>query len=173
MGYALFVPEANDMVIRRQLFARMDSEGLLHSAMHAFEAPSVDDWLQQTSHEQGWLVCCQPDHMPYAAKNVGGMALFCPLQGRVWTFDFTAFRAHFKEAAAMCRAGLAWFFANAPCDSVLGFCAVRNKHAWALAYQAGFKILGRVPGACYRARHKRYEEAVLVQATRNNIRSFQ
>ncbi len=153
---------------RETLFQRMQEEGLLPYAMHAYTHPTKEDWLALTNPQKGWLLCCSADEKSHMqAENVRGIAWLAPWQGRVWTFDFTAFREHFSEAVPMSKGALRWIFANVPCDSVMGISARSNRHAWRLAQRAGFQVLGEVEGACYMARKYRYEAGVLVMATRS------
>ncbi len=170
MSYSYFVTPHGEPLstdFREKLFLRMQDEGLLPFTMHAFACPSKEDWLALTVAQKGWLVCCVQQGDEFLAENVCGMAMFVPWQGRVWSFEFTAFREHFSEAVAMSRGVLQWIFANAPCDTVLGLSALSNRHAWRLARQAGFEVLGHVEGACYMARRCAYEEGVLVMAKRS------
>ncbi len=170
MNYTYFVAPSHEPLastFRKALFLRMQEEGLLGFTMHAFTSPTVQDWLSLTAAHKGWLLCCVQEGDSFTAEKVRGMAMLMPWQGRVWTFDFTAFRAHFTEAVAMSRGALSWIFAHAPCDSVMGLSALSNRHAWRLAKQAGFEVLGTVQGACYMARKCSYEEGVLVMARRS------
>ncbi len=174
--------------LRTALFRRMQQEGLLPFAMHAYAKPQLEDWLQSTASQRGWLLCCHKKGSPQDLAHIQAMAFFAPLPWgygngdhknnaqekthkeltgtRVWTFDFTAFRSYFSEAAAMSRKGLQWFFAHAPCDTVLGLCAKSNRHAWRLAQKAGFTTLGQLPGACFVGRKNTHEAGILVAATR-------
>ncbi len=173
MEYTYFVLPAEQgglAPFRQALFTRMQQEGLLQAAMHAYQSPCLEDWLHLTQAANVQVLCCvaqgqEQDDM----HRVRGVALLSPWQGRVWTFDFTAFRAHFAEAVAMCRGGLQWIFEHMPCDSVMGVSAISNRHAWRLAEKAGFSVLGSVPGACYVARKYQYQDGVLVLARRQDM----
>ncbi len=164
------VPEDTPFSIelREALFTRMQEEGLLPYTMHAFHAPTKDDWLELTQPHKGWLLCCVAEgEQCITVNNIRGMAWLTPWQGRVWSFDFTAFRAHFAEAVGMSRGALKWMFTHAPCDSVLGISAMSNRHAWRLAQKAGFDVLGTIEGACYMAKKYSYEPGVMVVASRS------
>ncbi len=170
MEYAYFiVPNEAKLAyaMRKALFERMQEEGLLPFTMHAYVNPRLEDWLNITQEHKGHILCCVQKGSAWDdVRQIRAMAWISPWQGRVWTFDFTVFRAHFTEAAAMSRGALQWIFSHLPCDSVLGISAQSNRHAWRLAQAAGFEVLGKVPGACYKARNYSYEDGVLVQATR-------
>ncbi len=172
MDYAYFIlpqEQVNATPLREALFARMQEEKLLRTAMHAYHNPCLQDWLTLSQSPQSLILCCMAqEHDQGDVQKVRGMALLSPWQGRVWSFDFTAFRAHFPEAASMCRGGLQWIFDNLPCDSVMGLSAISNRHAWRLAEQSGFSVLGTVPGACYVARKYQYQDGVLVLAKRQD-----
>ncbi len=185
MSYQYFVVTENmfttyGMPLRTALFQRMQEENLLHVTMYAYETPSLEHWLEITQAQRGWLLCCAKGEI-YGAKgyhldNIQAMAFIAPLawgQGnkghRVWTFDFTVFRAHFKEAVTMSQGALAWIFSHVPCDSLLGLCAQSNRHAWRLSESAGFQVLGNVPGACFIGKKRGYEAAMLVMATRQGV----
>ncbi len=153
--------------LRTKLFARMQEEGLLPFTMHAYACPLLQDWLELTQANKGCILCAVPKGKEkHKEENICGMALLSPKQGRVWSFDFTVFRAHFREAIALSRGALQWMFTHLPCDAVMGISAKSNAHAWRLAEKAGFRVLGAVPGACYMARRFTYEEGILVLATR-------
>ncbi len=173
---------AYGMPLRTALFQRMQKENLLHVTMYAYENPSLEHWLEITQSQRGWLLCCAKGNVKgsegYHLDNIQAMAFLAPLpwgQGnkghRVWTFDFTVFRAHFKEAVAMSQGALAWIFSHVPCDSLLGLCAQSNRHAWRLSESAGFQILGHIPGACLVGKKGSYEAAILVIATRLGVQN--
>ncbi len=162
--------------LRTALFSRMQEEGLLSRVMHSYHCPSLAHWLELTHKDKGWLLCCMhKDDTPprenfshvegsKAVRNIRGMAIISPIRGRLWSFDFTVFRAHFPEAVPMSLGALQWIFAHAPCDVLLGLCAKSNRHAWRLAQGAGFTHIADIPNACYIAQKKRYEDGVLVMA---------
>ncbi len=160
------IHEPLSSALRSKLFIRMQKEGLLPFAMHAYACPTVQDWLTLTNPHEGSLVCAVPTGLERLSENICGMALLKPIQGRVWSFDFTVFREHFQNAIPLSRGVLPWIFTHMPCDAIMGFSAKSNAHAWRLAQKAGFKVLGSVPGACYMAHKLRYEEGVLVLAER-------
>ena len=87
----------------------------------------------------------------------------------MWEFDFTTFRDSARLAVPMARGGLAWAFGNLDCAAVMGLCPAPNRHAWRLAEQCGFRVLGRLPGACLHARKQRWVEGVLVLCTPQDL----
>ncbi len=166
--YAFFLNGAQDLT--EQLFFRMQEEGLLPFAMHGHSNPCLQDWLELSEAEHTHLLCCHASTSSnIQAKDIRGMALISPWHGRVWRFEFTAFKEHFKEATSMSQAALAWVFTHVACDALMGLCPLSNRHAWKLAEKSGFQVLGTLPGACYVARRKNYEDAVMVLATRQGI----
>ncbi len=169
--YTYFVLDHTETYLRHELFYRMEKEKLLGAAMHAFVAPTLQDWCHLIDAEKTVLLCAaqtcdmhKDTHTVCDVHAVQGMALLQYWRGQVWTFDFVVFRDHFKDAVPMGQGALAWAFAHLPCQSIVGFCANSNRHAWRLAERTGFSVLGRVPGACYTARRQEYEDGVFVMA---------
>ncbi len=178
MSYTFFVLPKDFTKMRGEIFTRMQEEGLLNACMHSFDNPTKQDWLKITAPHKGWLLCCAPKNTgTHTAANLCGVAWLEPWRGQVWTLDFTVFRAHFAEFAAMSRATLEWIFTHAPCQSIVGLCAKSNAHAWRLAPKTDFKILGKIPGACLRAKRNIYEDGILGLATKedvlNNVKASQ
>ena len=99
------------------------------------------------------------------AEGLTACAMFSPRRGRVWEFDFTTFRLAAALAVPMARGGLGWAFENLDCAAVMGLCPAPNRHAWRLAERCGFRVLGRLPGACLHARKKTWTDGVLVLCT--------
>ena len=140
-------------------FHRMQAEGLLGCAMYAFAAPTLEDWRRVTA--QGLLLRCED-----AAGRLLACGLFTPWRGQVLEFDFTAFRESAHLAPAMARGGFAWIFRETACSGIAGICPVPNRHAWRLAEACGFRVLGRLAGACFYARKGRHVDGVLVSLAR-------
>lgn len=161
------VPAAHAQDLRDEAYHRMSIEGLLPYAMSALANPTLDDWRRLSDPAHCWMLRCEHS----ATGELCGVGLFTPWRGRVWEFDFTAYRPAFAYAVAMARGAFAWIFAHAPCDSIMGLCPTFNRHAWKLANACGFQVLGRVPGACYSARHGRYVDAVFVIVTPQTLTS--
>lgn len=147
-------------------YERMQAEGLLPYAMYAFAAPSLQDWRRVTAPEKGLLLRCEDEHGRLLACG-----LFSPRLGKIWEFDFTAFRESAHLAPLMARQAFAWFFEQQDCAGIVGLCPAPNRHAWRLAKVAGFNILGRLPQACFYARKQRYVDGVLVLCTRQSLAS--
>ncbi len=165
--YAYFLNENSNL--REQLFFRMQKEGLLPFAMHGHKSPCLQDWLELCKQDNTHLLCCHAENSSgIQAQNIRGMALISPWHGKVWRFEFTAFKAHFKEATGMSKAALTWVFSHLPCDALMGLCPLSNRHAWRLAEKSGFQVLGQLPNACYVARRNAYEDAIMVLATHQN-----
>lgn len=143
---------------RDEPYFRMAREGLLGCAMYAIARPTLEDW--RAAIAPGLLLRCED-----AAGRLLACGLFTPWRGRMLEFDFTAFRASAHLAPAMCRQGLAWVFRHCGCAAVSGLCPVPNRHAWRLAESCGFRILGRLPRACYYARKTRHVDGILVVCT--------
>ncbi|MGE9985296.1 GNAT family N-acetyltransferase [Desulfovibrio sp. SGI.169] len=148
---------------RAALFRQMQEEGLLPFAMSAWAKPTLRDWLALTSAggDASVLLRCEDE-----SGRVLGCGLFTRQPYRVWHFDFTAFRAGFAVAAQQARGGFAWMFRRQDCTSVMGVCPLPNRHAWRLAEACGFRILARLPRACFYARKGTYVDGVLVLCTR-------
>lgn len=147
-------------------YGRMRAEGLLPYAMYAFVDPGLEDWRRVTAPEQGLLLRCEDSHGRLLACG-----LFSPRLGKIWQFDFTAFRESAHLAPLMARQAFAWIFEQQDCAGILGLCPAPNRHAWRLAKAAGFSILGRLPEACFYARKQRYVDGVLVLCTRRSLAS--
>ena len=144
---------------RDEPFHRMRQEGLLGCAMYAFAAPTLEDWRRVTA--RGLLLRCED-----AAGRLLACGLFTPWRGNLLEFDFTAFRESARLAPAMARGGFAWIFGHTACAGIVGLCPVPNRHAWRLAEACGFRVLGRLPGACFYARKGRHVDGVLVALSR-------
>ena len=102
-----------------------------------------------------------------------GCGLFTRQPYRVWHFDFTAFRAGFAVAAEQARGGFQWAFDHLDCTSIMGVCPLPNRHAWRLAEACGFRVLARLPEACFYARKGNYVDGVLVLCTRLSLTSVE
>ena len=155
---------------RDAIFLRMQAEGLVNCAMSALAAPTLADWRRITSPRRGLLLCC------YAADSTitdtGAMqscALFTPRRGKVWEFDCTTFRAASRLAVHMAHGGLAWAFAHLDCAVIAGLCPVPNRHAWRLAEACGFRVMGRLPQACWHARKQRHVDGVMMLCTPQDL----
>ena len=170
-----FMPITNSAA-REAIFRRMQTEGLVQCAMSALASPTLAQWLQITAPERGVLLGCRKlehipasDVQPVDVQGVLACAMFTPRRGKVWEFDFTTFRATAKLAVPMARKGLAWAFDHLDCAAVMGLCPAPNRHAWRLAEACGFRMLGRLPGACWIARKQSYADGVLVLCTPQDI----
>ena len=191
---------ATSQTMRDAIFLRMQAEGLLHCAMSALAAPTLADWRRITSPRRGLLLCCYgveegdlpgsngdlPVSNKDAALNANSMdaacpgaasmlacALFTPRRGKVWEFDCTTFRTASRLAARMAHGGLAWAFAHLDCAAIVGLCPAPNRHAWRLAEACGFRIMGRLPEACWHARKNRHVDGVLALCTPHDLRKAQ
>ena len=151
------VTEAADKAV---LFRRMEAEGLLGCAMYAVK-PSLHIFLES---------CCSGVVVTgFSGGEMTGFALFSPWMGRAWRFDFTVFRACFRQAPTLSRALLRWFFERYAADAVVGITPMTNRHAWHLAGVAGFTVLGTIPRACYIERRHTFVAGVLVMATPETV----
>ncbi len=170
MNYTFFVLPHNHHKMHEEIFYRMQREGLLKACMHSIKEPTLEHWLDITAAHKGWLLCCMPsDSLEHNTDLLYAVAWLSPWRGQTWTFDFTAFRKHFHKAPSMSKAALKWIFDHAPCHSVVGLCALSNRHAWRLAPKAGFNIIGKIPRACFNASRNSYEDAMLVLATKEDL----
>lgn len=150
---------------RTALFQLMQGEGLLACAMSAWKKPTLKDWLALTSRRDGvTLLRCEDE-----TGRILGCGLFTRQPYRVWQFDFTAFRAGFAVAAQQARGGFQWAFEHLDCTSIMGICPLPNRHAWRLAEACGFRVLARLPRACFYARKGNYVDGVLVLCTREDL----
>lgn len=151
---------------RTALFQLMQGEGLLACAMSAWKKPTLKDWLALTSRRDGVvLLRCEDE-----AGQILGCGLFTRQPYRVWQFDFTAFRAGFAVAAEQARGGFQWAFDHLDCTSIMGVCPLPNRHAWRLAEACGFRVLARLPKACFYARKGNYVDGVLVLCTAETLK---
>ncbi len=96
-------------------------------------------------------------------------ALFTPRRGKVWEFDFTTFRIAARLAVRMAHGGLTWAFAHLDCAAIAGLCPAPNRHAWRLAEACGFRVMGRLPQACWHARKQCHVDGVLVLCTPRDL----
>lgn len=165
---ALIYRVAKTLAQRDEPYLRMRDEGLLACAMSAFAKPALSDWRRITAPGKGFLLCCEDQ-----SGRLLGCGMFSPWRGRIWEFDFTAFRAAFGVAPLMARGGFAWMFENTDCAGVMGICPLPNRHAWRLAEACGFRVLARLPEACFYARKGNYVDGVLVLCTRLSLTSVE
>ena len=154
---------------RDAIFLRMQAEGLLGCAMSAFNTPTLADWRRITSPRRGLLLCCYAAETTTANEAMLSCALFTPRRGKVWEFDFTTFRAAARLAVHMAHGGLAWAFAHLDCAAIAGLCPAPNRHAWRLAEACGFRVMGRLPQACWHARKQRHVDGVMMLCTPQNL----
>lgn len=160
---------------RDAAFERMEAEGLTACAMSSLRKPTLVQWRAITAPERGVLLGCYgppPESACACAPNPAPLlacAMFSPRRGRVWEFDFTTFRQWARLAVPMAHGGLSWAFANLDCSAVMGLCPTPNRHAWRLAEACGFRVLGRLPGACLHARKKTWVDGVLVLCTPQDL----
>lgn len=151
--------------VRTALFHLMQGEGLLAWAMSAWAKPTLKDWLALTTRRDGVvLLRCEDE-----SGQILGCGLFTRQPYRVWQFDFAAFRAGFHCAVDQARGGFHWAFDHLDCTSIMGVCPLPNRHAWRLAEDCGFRVLARLPEACFHARKQKYVDGVLVLCTRQSL----
>lgn len=124
--------------------------------------------LSRTAQRSSALAALSDATDPDVASMLG-CALFTPRRGKVWEFDCTTFRPAARLAVHMARGGLAWAFAHLDCAAIAGLCPAPNRHAWRLAEASGFRIMGRMPHACWHARKQCYVDGVLVLCTPNDL----
>lgn len=91
-------------------FERMQEEGLLSCAMYAFAEPGLEDWRRVTAPDKGLLLRCEDSRGRLLACG-----LFSPRRGKIWEFDFTAFRDSAHLAPLMARQAFAWIFEQRDC----------------------------------------------------------
>ena len=157
-----------DQHARDAVFERMEAEGLTASAMSSLHKPTLAQWQSITGPDRGVLLGCYgppPESASVCLSSPAPLlacAMFSPRRGRVWEFDFTTFRQWTRLAVSMAHGGLNWAFANLDCSAVMGICPTPNRHAWRLAEACGFRVLGRLPGACLHTRKKTWVDGVLV-----------
>ncbi|WP_300710610.1 hypothetical protein [uncultured Desulfovibrio sp.] len=173
---------------RDALFFRMRAEGLLPCAMYACAKPDLRRWRALTRPRRGLLLVCEhadaaSDPSPAPATRftdsqapslpdvsaVRAVGLFSGWRGKVAEFDFTVFRAHFREAVPIARGAFRWMFARTDVSAIMGLCPVSNAHAWRLAGACGFRELARLPAACRPARRDRHVDGVLVCCTPDSL----
>lgn len=131
--------------VRTAIYRQMEMAGLLSFAMSAWTKPTLKDWLALTTRSDGVvLLRCEDE-----SGQILGCGLFTRQPYRVWQFDFTAFRAGFAVAAQQARGGFQWVFEHLDCTSIMGVCPLPNRHAWKLAEACGFRVLARLPEACF------------------------
>lgn len=161
---------------RNAVFERMKAEGLTACAMSSLPNPTLAHWQKITAPERGVLLGCYmsphgetTSQSAPAPARLLACAMFSPRRGRVWEFDFTTFRQAARLAVSMARGGLTWAFENLDCSAVMGLCPAPNRHAWRLAEACGFRLLGRLPGACLYSRKRAWVDGVLVLCTPQDI----
>lgn len=173
---------------RDALFFRMRAEGLLPCAMYACARPDLRRWRTLTRPRRGLLLVCEQTDAPPVSllpsgprpadsqspplpdvSAVRAVGLFSGWRGKVAEFDFTVFRAHFREAVPIARGAFRWMFAQTDVSAIMGLCPVSNAHAWRLARACGFRELARLPAACRLARRDRHVDGVLLCCTPDSL----
>ena len=168
-----------DQPARDAVFHRMRAEGLTACAMSALSNPTLAQWRDITAPARGVLLGCRlpaddrSKEPPADQARLLACAMFSPRRGRVWEFDFTTFRQAARMAVPMARGGLAWAFEHLDCAAVMRLCPAPNRHAWRLAENCGFRLLGRLPDACLHARKGAWVDGVLVLCTPQQLATVQ
>ena len=164
-----------DQPARDAVFLRMQAERLTACAMSSLTSPTLAQWRDITAPTRGVLAGCyaavigQTAAGPADPAHLLACAMFSPRRGRMWEFDFTTFRQTAGLAVPMARGVLAWAFEHLDCSAVMGLCPAPNRHAWRLAESCGFRLLGRLPGACLHARKRSWVDGMLVLCTPQDL----
>lgn len=82
-------------------------------------------------------------------------------QGRTAQIHFAIFEGHRAEAVQIGRATMAWLYEQGWLHSVYGLTPATHRHVFPFIEAIGFKILGKVPGACWIERKQKHVAGVL------------
>lgn len=151
-----------DADVRAALYSRLLDEGLADYAMSARQL-DADGWLELTMPAPGNILHW---HRLIASGHYHGTALFTQRGTACGRLILPAF-----ALGSIVRLGrrvepFAWIFEQANASCIYGVTPALFRHAWGLAEACGFKIVTRLPGACWLARKQRFVEGVMVMCTR-------
>lgn len=82
-------------------------------------------------------------------------------QGRAAQIHFAVFEAHRAEAVHIGKATMNWLSDLGWLHSVYGMTPATHRHVFPFIEALGFKILGRLPGACWLERKQKYVDGVV------------
>ena len=157
-----------DADIRKTLYTKMLAEDLADVAMPAGRL-GMDGWLALTEPRRGSVLLVSVDGL----GHFHGMAHFMEHDYRMWSFDFTSFRAGFHRAAEQARGGLAWIFAHTDAACIYGVTPTPFRHALRLAEACGFTRVAQLPSACWLHKKQRSVDGIFFVCTAKTLRAAQ
>lgn len=81
-------------------------------------------------------------------------------QGRTAQIHFAVFEGHRDEAVQIGKATMQWLYELGWLYSVYGLTPCTHRHVFPLLGAIGFKIIGKIPGACWIERKQKYVDGV-------------
>lgn len=146
----------------RELYNRMEREGLLDSFFHAAQITDADEFLSYARDKGTWL---------FRADRMGETVAFGMLDSfsaESAYFHHCHFRAGWKHTLETACHALEWLKTACPSvKTLIGVTPSRNRLAVRYAGRCGFKILGEIPRSLY-DRDGNVQDAVLSVYTWGN-----
>lgn len=147
----------------RELYLRMEREGLLDSFFHAGQIRSADEFLAYARSEGTWLFRVDRYNETVA------FAMMDTFSAESAYFHHCHFRAGWKWTCETAVHGLEWLRRACPTvRTLIGITPTRNRLAVRYAARCGFKILGEIPRSLY-DRDGNVQDAVLSVYTWGNV----
>lgn len=98
-------------------------------------------WLERVKDQ--WLVVVRKGSEPVAMFWLNGF------QGKSAQIHFCVFPSHITDAQEIGKATLAWLGEEGWLHSLYGVTPVTHRHVIPFIERIGFKVLGKLPGACF------------------------
>ena len=106
--------------------------------------------------DQWWLTAvARPDDTTVGVFWLNGY------QGRSAQIHFAIFEGHRAEAVQIGRATMDWLYEQEWLHSVYGLTPATHRHVFPFIEAIGFKIIGKLPGACWIERKQKHVAGVL------------
>ena len=146
----------------RELFHRVEREGLLDSFFYAAQCETADEFLAYVRDKGTWM---------FQVERHGEVVAFGMLDNfsaESAYFHHCHFRAGWKHTLETACHTLEWLQASCPSiKTLIGITPTRNRLAVRYAGRCGFKILGEIPRSLY-DRDGNAQDAVLSVYTWGN-----
>lgn len=118
-------------------------------------APST--WAEWLSRIDSWWLAC----VNSADDHTVGVFWLNGYAGRTAQIHFAIFEENRHEAVQIGQATMQWLDELGWLHSVYGLTPATHRHVFPFIEAIGFKIVGRVPGACYLQRKQKHVDGVI------------
>jgi hypothetical protein len=135
------------------LYGRLEDDANLWKTLWYDGAPdSTNAWLERI--RTWWLAAVSADDQTVGVFWLNGY------QGRTAQIHFAIFEEGRAEAVEIGKATMRWLSDLNWLHSVYGLTPATHRHVFPFIEAIGFKIMGRVPGACWIERKQKYVDGV-------------